>query len=90
MLWAIIAFNRAKKVQWPPVWPVSGRWVLVFYSGSLTLLFLDIFRVRVFYPGAPGDGYFELIIRVLPLIITVWAMWRWLSGNLLGLRDDFV
>lgn len=87
-LWTISSANRAVKVQWPIRWPVSGRWVLVAYSLSLTLVFFDIVRVRLISDGTLGNGLWELFARGFALWMTIWAMWRWLIGNLSVTRDD--
>lgn len=87
-LWTISAFIRAKKAQWPLRWPISGRWVLVFYSLSLTLFFLDVVRIRILYADTLGDSFFELALRSFVLLMTCWAMWRWLFGNLIVTRKD--
>lgn len=79
--WTLSASIRAYKHQWPVQWPVSGRWVLVCYSGSLTLFLFDICRLR--WTGATAaDNWWVMSIRGLAALMTLWAMWRWLSGNL--------
>jgi hypothetical protein len=87
-LWTISSATRAHKVQWPIRWPVSGRWVLVAYSLSLTFLFFDIFRLRLLYGDSTPNGIWEASIRGFALWMTIWAMWRWLIGNLAITRGN--
>lgn len=85
-LWMISATIRAKKAQWPIRWPLSGRWVLVFYSASLTLFFIDVVRIRIGGESTSGEGWLALGVRLFVLLMTCWAMWRWLFGNLIITR----
>ncbi len=87
VIWTLSAGIRATKIQWPPHWPVSGRWVLFLYALSISLVFLDIARIRL--TGADGTTWFSLSIRLLAVLGTLWVFWRWLSGNVMGPRDDF-
>lgn len=86
--WMISAVIRAFKTQYPPKWPLSGRWILALYVLAEALVFADIVYLRVTHTvGHPGIH--STILRGFFVLMSLWATWRWLRGNLLDARDEY-